>query len=75
MKVFDIELIVAYDIGANEIIEISQGTLPTDTFNFHILDKDREKSTGRTTIRFENINDLRKCLNDFEKRFNLIKKK
>lgn len=74
MKVVDIELLVSYDFEG-DILELTQSTNDGIPFEFHIIDKDKDSKTGRTTIAFEKIDDLRKTLNDFEKRFNLIKKK
>lgn len=73
-NVIDIELIVHYGTSTNMDLEISQGTMDEDTFNFHILDRDRDHTTGRTTITFNDSNELIEIIKDFNKRFNLIKK-
>ena len=70
--IINIELIVHYGL-INDSIEISQHTGDEGSFNFHILDKDQEHSTGRTTVAFNNSKELIDIINDFNKRFNLIK--
>ena len=74
MKVIDVELTVSYDFEG-DIIELSNCSAESIPFELHIIDKEKNPRTGRTTIAFSDITDLRKALNDFEKRFNLIKKK
>ena len=70
--IINIELIVHYGL-INDSIEISQHTGDEATFDFHILDKEQEHFTGRTTISFNNSKELIDIINDFNKRFNLIK--
>lgn len=73
-KIVDINLCIHYDINKNGI-ELEQGTTDESTFNFHILDTEQEHHTGRTTISFNNSKELIDIINDFNKRFNLIKSK
>ncbi len=72
-NIVDIELTIHYNINGDGI-ELVQGTTDTSTFDFHILDKDQDERTGRTTISFNSSNDLINIINDFNKRFNTIKK-
>jgi hypothetical protein len=74
MKVSDIELTVTYDIGLVKI-ELSQDTILKEScIRFSILDVEQDHNSGRTTVEFNDCNEIRKVISDFEKRFNLIKK-
>ena len=71
--IVDIELTIHYNINGDGI-ELVQSTTDTSTFDFHILDQEKDERTGRTTISFNSSNDLINIINDFNKRFNTIKK-
>ena len=70
-EIVDIELIVHYKVNGNDC-EMSKTTLENWGFSFHILDKERNNSTGRTSIEFTDIEELRNIINDFEERFKSV---
>ena len=70
-EIGDIELIVHYKVNGNDC-EMSKTTLENCGFLFHILDKERENSTGRTSIEFSDMDELRNIIDDFQERFQLV---
>lgn len=72
MIIQTIDLNITYDFEG-DLLELSNTTSEDIPFELHIIDKDKEVKTGRTTIQFNDINELRKALDDFDKRFNSIK--
>lgn len=74
MKINGIELIVDYDLGNSDTMILRQSIFDS-SFTFGIFNKEKDKFTDTTKIDFNFINELRQCLNDFEKRFNKIKTK
>lgn len=72
LKIVSIELIVHYDI-VDQSVEISQSTSDGSTFDIHLLDVDQDQHTGRTTLRLNNSKEMQEIMEDFNKRFNLIK--
>jgi len=71
IKVYLTELIVSYDIGNNELIQLRQSSFD-NTLDFAILDKEQEHETGETKVKFENIKELENILTDFKNKYNNI---
>lgn len=72
MKVYETELCIVYDFEG-DLIQFRQSSSADSTLKMSILDKDKEHSTGETSIELNNMDELKKCIVDFELKFNALK--
>lgn len=72
MKIHSTELTIVYKIGG-DLMQLRKDNILESTFTLSILDKDKEEYSGETSLEFDNINELRKCIDDFEIKYNNLK--
>ena len=69
MKVFDIGLEVYYELESGDIVcieDISNGIV------FSVVDKDRVVASGKTSIIFDGLSEIKDIIKDYKNKLKLI---
>lgn len=72
MKIYDTELCIVYDLDG-DLLQFRQGTSLNSTLTMSVLDKEQDHMTGETSVEFNDMSELKKCIADFEIKFNALK--